>query len=201
MYYQRLHEGAEEIHQNWGWFLALGISLTILGFVALGAVFWTTLVSMMSLGWLVLLSGAFEVLASFGSSKWSGFLMNLFAGILYMVIGGMVLANPFASASVATLLLAALFFIGGLFRTIGAAALQHPRWGWAVFDGVVTMLLGALIWAQWPSSALWLIGTWVGINFIFRGCSWMMLGLAARRLPLTEGPVDQPQKREPAKRF
>jgi uncharacterized membrane protein HdeD (DUF308 family) len=60
--------------------------------------------------------------------------------------------------------------------------LQHPNWGWAALDGGIAVLLGGMIWAEWPSSALWVIGTFLGINMIFRGWAWVMFALAARQI-------------------
>jgi uncharacterized membrane protein HdeD (DUF308 family) len=49
-------------------------------------------------------------------------------------------------------------------------------------DGIVTLILGLLVWRQWPSSSLWVIGTLVGISMIFTGATRLMISLAARRL-------------------
>jgi len=57
-----------------------------------------------------------------------------------------------------------------------------PGSGWILFDGIVTLILGILVWRQWPSSSLWVIGTLVGISMIFTGMTRLMLSLAARRI-------------------
>jgi uncharacterized membrane protein HdeD (DUF308 family) len=57
-----------------------------------------------------------------------------------------------------------------------------PGSGWILFDGIVTLILGVLVWRQWPSSSLWVIGTLVGISMIFTGMTRLMLSLAVRRL-------------------
>jgi uncharacterized membrane protein HdeD (DUF308 family) len=49
-------------------------------------------------------------------------------------------------------------------------------------DGIITLILGLLVWRQWPSSSLWVIGTLVGISMIFTGTTRLMISLAARRL-------------------
>ena len=54
--------------------------------------------------------------------------------------------------------------------------------GWILLDGVVTLALGVMIWRQWPSSSLWVIGTLVGINMIMTGVTRLMINLAARRV-------------------
>jgi uncharacterized membrane protein HdeD (DUF308 family) len=50
-------------------------------------------------------------------------------------------------------------------------------------SGVISFLLGALIWRDFPAAAFWVIGTFVGIDFIFNGVSWIMLGLGLRQIP------------------
>jgi uncharacterized membrane protein HdeD (DUF308 family) len=73
--------------------------------------------------------------------------------------------------------------VGGLFRIISAVAIRQPQWGWSLLAGVVTLGLGLAIFNSWPDSGPWVIGLFLGIDMIFHGWSWVMLALAARRLP------------------
>jgi uncharacterized membrane protein HdeD (DUF308 family) len=50
-----------------------------------------------------------------------------------------------------------------------------------LLDGIVTLLLGLLIYLQWPSSSAWAIGTLVGVSLIFSGVTRVMVSLAVRR--------------------
>jgi uncharacterized membrane protein HdeD (DUF308 family) len=178
--------GVEEIRRNWGWFLVLGIALIVLGVLALGAVGLTTIAVVLVVGWLVLIGGAFEVAAAFWARQWSGFFLHLLVGFLYVVVGVLILGHPVAAAAGFTLVLAALFLTGGVFRIVAAAMLRYPNWGWSVLDGFVSLILGILIWSGWPSSALEVIGTFVGIILLFRGWAWVMFALAVRQLPNTD---------------
>jgi uncharacterized membrane protein HdeD (DUF308 family) len=92
-------------------------------------------------------------------------------------------ANPAAGALSLTLLLAAFFMVGGILRIVAAVSFRFPGRGWAVFGGLVTLVLGAMIWSEWPTSSIWVIGTFVGIDLIFDGWSLVMTGMAARQLP------------------
>jgi uncharacterized membrane protein HdeD (DUF308 family) len=175
--------GIEDIRRNWGWFLALGIALILLGVFALIAAEITTLASVLLFGWLVLFGGVFEVVAAFWARQWSGFFLHLLVGVLYVVVGLLLIAHPVAAAAGLTLLLVALFLTGGAFRILAAAALRYPNWGWSVLDGVIALILGAMIWKEWPESSLLVIGTFVGIILVFRGWAWVMFALAVRRLP------------------
>ena len=86
------------------------------------------------------------------------------------------------AAAVMTLLLATFFLVGGLFRVLAAVALHFPNWPWTFVSGLVSVLLGASIWRQWPYDSFWVIGLFIGIELLFRGCSLVMLALAARRV-------------------
>jgi uncharacterized membrane protein HdeD (DUF308 family) len=175
----------DDLRANWAWFLVLGIALIVLGAVSLGAAGLSTLASVLTFGWLLVFGGTFEAITAFWAGRQSGFWLHLFAGLLFAVGGVLILAHPVASVAGLTLLLAALFLTGGLFRIIAAALLQYRSWGWAILDGVVTMLLGVLIWAAWPSSSLWVIGTFLGIALLFRGWAWVMFALGVHQLPKT----------------
>lgn len=173
----------QEIAQHWKWFLGLGIVSIILGTFALGSSVLVTLASVVLFGWILLLMGGIEVGHSFWQRQWGGFFLHLVNGILSIVVGFLLATNPGASAVVLTLLLAMFFMAGGLFRILTALMMRFPSWGWRLLNGVVTLVLGILIWNQWPLSGLWVIGLFVGIDLIFSGWSSVMLALAARRLP------------------
>ena len=176
-----LPSGFAAIRHNWGWFLALGIVLILLGVVAVSSEWIATLVSVLVFGWLLILAGAFEVCSAFWARQWSGFFFHLLTGALYVIVGLLMVNRPLAVAIRLTLLLLLLFVIGGVFHIVTALILRFPNWGWAAFDGLVSVILGLLIWRAWPSSALWVIGTFIGIGLIFRGWAWVMFALGARR--------------------
>lgn len=172
----------QEFSRNWGWFLALGLILTALGVVALGRMLFVTLASVVFFGWLLVIAGGIEGLQAFGQRRWGGFFLHLFGGILYVVVGLMVVANPSVSALSLTLILAVFFMVSGGFRIVAALSMRFPEWRWLLVNGLVTLVLGLLIWKQWPVSGLWVIGLFIGIELIYTGVSWVLLSLAARRL-------------------
>jgi len=79
--------------------------------------------------------------------------------------------------------MAMFFMIAGLFRIVTALLMRYPHWGWVLLNGLITFVLGVLIWRQMPGAALWIIGMFVGIDLIFVGWSWVMLALALRTEP------------------
>ena len=183
----------EEFRRNATWFLVLGVILVILGFIAVGRSIAVTLASMYFFGWLLVIGGVVEAVQVFWQRQWGGFFFHLLGGVLYVVVGFMVLNNPEAGAVALTLLIALFFLIAGAFRIIVALTMRFPEWHWLLLNGAISLLLGLLIWRQWPSSALWVIGLFIGIELIFTGGAWVMLSLAARRLvSQAEGTRDIP---------
>ncbi len=173
----------QELQKYWGWLLALGIISIILGILALGSSVFFTMASMIFFGWILLIMGILELAYSFWQRHWGGFFLHLLNGILAVVVGVIMIGNPAASALILTLLLAMFFMVAGLFRILTALYMRFPSSGWRIFNGVITLLLGVLLWAQWPLSGLWAIGMFIGIDLIFSGWSSVMLALAARNLP------------------
>ena len=91
------------------------------------------------------------------------------------------MAQPLKALSTA-LVIACFFLIGGIYRLVSAISMQFPHWGFAAFSGLVSILLGLMLWAQWPVSGLWFIGMCIGIDLIFRGASWVSLALRLRQV-------------------
>lgn len=172
------------IKQNWAWFVALGVFLIVLGMVAISLSVLTTLVSVFLLGWLLIASGVVQAGHAFWRErKWSSFFLDLFAGILALVVGFMFLANPLAGAKVLTLLIAMFLLIGGIERIVVSMTNHFPHRRWLLLNGIVDVVLGLLIWREWPVSGLWVIGLFVGIDMLLGGWAVLMHGMAAKRLP------------------
>jgi uncharacterized membrane protein HdeD (DUF308 family) len=170
----------ERIRERWGWFLVLGIAVIVLGVVALGDTIMVTLFSVVVLGWLLILSAIFHAVQWFRGRNQRHYL-DLLGFVLDLVVGAILLSNPAVGALTLTLVLAVFFLVGGLMRAFGALSSDVPHRAWAVLDGAIAALLGVLLWIHWPSSALWFIGFAIGVELIFRGWAWVMLGLSLRR--------------------
>jgi uncharacterized membrane protein HdeD (DUF308 family) len=170
----------ERIQERRGWFLVLGIALVALGVFALGDTILVTLVSVVFLGWLLILSAIFQAVHWLRGREERHFL-DLLAFVLDFVVGVILLSNPAGGALAITLVLAVFFLVGGLMRLFGAFSSEGPHRAWAILDGAVSALLGILLWVHWPSSALWFVGFAIGVGLIFRGWTWIMLALWLRR--------------------
>ena len=171
-----------EIVNNWGWFLAFGICLALLGVLAIVRSVAATVVSMLFFGWLLVIAAGIEVVQAIMVGKWAGLYHHWLAAVLFGVVGALMIWRPVASAEVLTLLMGAFFLVAGLFQLITPFVVSLPDWGWHALNGVITLLLGILILAQWPVSGLWVIGLFVGIELIFYGGAWIVLALNLRSL-------------------
>lgn len=174
----------DQMRHRWGWMLALGILMVILGTIALFIAPAATIGTVIVLGWLLVISGVIEAIHAFRVRRWGGFFLHLIGGILGVLIGLLVVTHPVAGALAWTLLFASFFTVIGIFRIVAAAALKFPNWGWAVFDGIVTLGLGTILWLQWPWSGFWYLGIAVAVALILRGWSYVMLAIALHNLPL-----------------
>jgi uncharacterized membrane protein HdeD (DUF308 family) len=168
---------------NWFWFVILGISLVVLGIVALSSVVIASLATAVAIGVLMLLAGVGETVGAFWGRGWSGFFYHLLSGLLSIVVGILFLRAPVGALLALTLLVACFLMVGGVFKIVAAASYRFAAWGWPLVSGIIDVVLGVLIWLEWPASALWVIGLFVGINLIFRGFNWIGLGMALRGLP------------------
>lgn len=169
---------------NWRKFLILGIILVILGLFAISAATFTTLLSVMLIGFIILFTGAiilYDTL-SFWRRKGSGFFLHLLFAVLYLIIGAVLVMNPVAGSVSLTLMLGIFYIVIGFLRVAFAPTLRAPHWGWAWFNGVITLFLGILIITSWPASSLYIIGLFVGIDLFFCGWAYIMSAIAARKL-------------------
>jgi uncharacterized membrane protein HdeD (DUF308 family) len=175
----------QAIRGKWLWLVVLGIALIVLGTILLASPVIATLATVTVLGVLILLGGVMEVVGAFWCQEWSGFFLALLSGILGVVVGLMLLSNPIEGGIMLTVLLASFLFVGGIFKAVAAIAHRFEGWGWLLLSGVVDVVLGVLIWRELPASGLTIIGLLVGISLIFRGVSWLMVGFALKRLPVS----------------
>jgi len=177
-----LRHELEAIRGNWGWIMALGIVLIVVGTLAIGMPFAASLASAVAFGILFLVGGIAQLVGSFWTRDWSGFFLNLLIGILYLVLGLMFLRHPGDVLLALSLFLACALMVSGLFRIIGSLMYRFPHWGWTLLGGVINLLLGIYIYAMWPLDSFIIIGLFVGIDMIFTGWTWVMLSLAVKNL-------------------
>ena len=173
-----------QLQENWKWYFALGIGLVILGMLAVIFTVASTLVSVIFLGILFMTIGVFEGIKSLKLNQWGSFFLHLFLCVVYLGAGILMVLYPTANAVSLTLLLALFFVITGILRMVVAFTKHVPHQILLALNGLVTLILGILIWSQWPYSGLWALGMLVGIDMIFTGWTWIMISLRAKNMPL-----------------
>src|SRR5690606_34212725 len=130
---------------RWGWFLAVGLILVVLGLIAAYHVLTATLISVVTIGILILIGGIGQLIQAWRIKQAGSFLLWSVSGLLYTAAGLVAIINPVAGAAMLTLLLGATL--------IGAGALRlwlwfnnrgQAGWPWIAFSGVITLATGLL---------------------------------------------------------
>src|ERR1700726_834266 len=166
-----------------GWSVVWGILMFICGILAISLPLASSIGIVIVLAWLILFAGVSHLIFAFQCHSVGGFLWQVLLAIVYGIAGIYMLMNPLLGVLSLTLLLAVFLLVEGVLEIALYLRIRRIRnAGWVLFDGIVTLILGILIWAQWPSSSVWVIGTLVGISLIFSGISRFMLSMALRHL-------------------
>jgi uncharacterized membrane protein HdeD (DUF308 family) len=166
-----------------GWSMVWGLVMVVCGFLAIALPLASSVGIVILLAWLILFAAVAHLIFAFQSHNVGAFLWKILLAILYGLTGFWLLVNPVLGVASLTLVLAAFLLVEGVLEIVlyfKIRKLTHT--GWVLFDGIITVLLGLLIWAQWPSSSAWVIGTLLGISLICSGISRFMLALAIRKL-------------------
>lgn len=169
-----------DVKQHRAGFIGLGVTLVILGALAILLPFVASVITTLTLGWLVLLGGLAEGIHALSNRRWGGSGWAVASAALYVVAGFLVLAFPWVGKLTLTLVLSAFLVLDGVLKIV--RALQHralPAWGWLLSDGIVALALGLMIWLHWPSTAVWALGLLVGVDLVLNGSSLLLIGWGA----------------------
>lgn len=158
-----------------GWIIALGIVMILSG---IAAIFFPLLSSLSVVGvvgvTLIIASIAQSVAAFSSYPKWGALILNLVIAAIWLIAGLFLLLRPLEGIFALTVVVATVFLIEGIIKLVLSLQMRPTAgWGWLAFDGIVTIILGAMLWWQLPFSALWALGTLAGVSIIFSG--WTLL--------------------------
>jgi uncharacterized membrane protein HdeD (DUF308 family) len=159
----------------------VGVLLLIAGFLALVAPLGAGLSLTVMIGVLLLMSGAAQLVLVFKSGSFGeGLLLAIFAA-LSLIAGGYMLTQPLSGLVTLTLFLAGYFIASGIVQIIGAfGARPDQGWGWLLFGGIISFMLGVMIWRQFPISGVWAVGTLVGVQLMMSGLTLIAVGGLAK---------------------
>lgn len=159
--------------------LVTGILTLLLGIFSMAAPLVSGIAIALLVGAFLVVSGVFRCVLGFRSKAWGQGIL----GILVAIAGGIMLARPGMGLATLALVVAWFFFAYGVIEAVYAFHLKPVRgWGWVLFNGIISIVLGILILAKWPLSGAWAIGVLVGVNLLFTGITMIWLGLAGRSL-------------------
>ena len=171
------------------WSILWGASLICLGMLSLAMPLFAAVAINGLIAWLIVLAGIVHLVVAFHSREAGSVIWRLLVGLAYICFGGYVFARPALGVVTLTLLLASLFLVEGIFNIVlYFRARGTLRSSWFLLDGIVTLLLGVMIYRQWPSSAAWAIGTLVGVSLIFSGVARVMVSLTVRKAAASLSP-------------
>ncbi len=169
--------------------IAWGVLLIVLGMAAMASPFLAAVAVNVAVAWLIVLAGVVHLVLAFRAHGAGSMIWKLLVGVAYVCFGGYLIARPVLGVASLTLLLASLFLIEGILDIVLFVKIRPIRGAtWVLLDGLVSLLLGLMIYMQWPSSAAWAIGTLVGFSLIFSGLARVMMSMAVRNVTSAVSP-------------
>jgi len=179
---ESLATSLEAMQDPWGWFVALGMGLIIVGVICMLGNVMATLATVLAFGCLLIVGAVVSLVQAMRTRTWGGFSLYLLSTILRGFTGCLLIRYPI-TGQLSLPLLASFFIVGGTFRAIGAVGLQFPKWGWTMAAGATSAVLGVMLLIQLPTSSLWFIGFAIGVDFVFDGVSLIAVGRAVHSVP------------------
>jgi len=164
-----------------GWSIALGVVMILVGIIAMLAPWEFGVVIALIIGWSAIFNGFAQIIYGFRTHGGAHVFLEVILGIIYIIAGIYLLMHPVGGLLALTLLLASFLLVYGIFALVLAFRMRpHQGWGWVLCDGIITILLGALIWKHWPINSEWVVGTLFGISIFISGITRLMVSLAIR---------------------
>ncbi|MBY0558925.1 HdeD family acid-resistance protein [Hyphomicrobium sp.] len=172
---------SEAADPSWWGAILVGAIFIFAGIFVLGDVVAATVISAFLIGILLAVAGVAEVFQAFSAQHWRGFAFRILVGLLYVVCGLMLIADPARASIIITFVFAVSLIASGFVRIF--QAFQYWEWfgSLLLISGIVGIVAGLVILAQWPVSGLWVLGLLVGIDLLLHGVWWISLGGRLRR--------------------
>jgi uncharacterized membrane protein HdeD (DUF308 family) len=173
---------ASDVKSRSGWGIFLGILTALLGILLIAFPLFAATVTTIIIACILVIAGVFELVQALRAHTVGTFFLRLLLGIVYGIGGLILLMNPLWGVAVLTVVLGVmLLFEAGATTILGFNMRPASGWGWLIFDAAITAILGILILAHWPRSAIWALGTLVGAAVLVRGITRIALSARLRR--------------------
>ena len=166
-----------------------GALLILCGMLAIGSPLLAAVAVNAVIAWLIVFAGVVHIVIAFHAHSASSLIWKLLVGIAYLCFGAYLIMHPVLGVASLTLVLGTLFLIEGVLNIVLFFRMRHLQGSsWTLIDGIITLLLGGMIYLQWPSSSAWAIGTLVGVSMVFSGITRVAISFAVRKAT-TETPT------------
>jgi uncharacterized membrane protein HdeD (DUF308 family) len=168
----------DHLQKHWQFFLLEGIAFILMGIAAFVIPQVSSVVIVIFLGWIIVLAGAIHVGRALFFSAMPGFGLWIALGVLQIVVGYLLIADPIAGVMTLTMMMALFFALEGFIKIYWAFMLRPlPQWQTVLFSGMTAFLFAAIILAFWSETVHWLLGLFVGLNMIILGWSMVKMSL------------------------
>ena len=166
-----------------GWSIALGVLIVLLGILAMMAPLASGVVVVSILAWTAMIGGIAQIVYAFQTHSGGRTVLEVVLGAVYLAAGIYLMSNPIAGLLSLTLLLGCLLLGYGVVAVVLAFQMRPLQgWGWVLFDALVTVVLGLMIIAHWPSNSVWIAGTLFGLSIFFSGITRLMVSWGVRNV-------------------
>jgi len=173
----------QQAKKNAGWLMFLGIVEIVAGVLAILGPLVAGLTVAVIVGWMLLVGGVTRIVGAFKADSFGGGALTFLWGLLFAVTGFYFVTRPGLGLESLTLLVTMILFAEGILRIVLALHMRPaPRWGWMLAGGILSVVFALILWGQFPTSGLWLIGTLVGISLISNGITVTSVASAARKV-------------------
>jgi len=173
---------SDVVRQASTWSIVWGVLLIVFGMLAVGSPLLAAVAVNVFVAWLIVLAGVVHLILAFQAHRAGSFIWKLLVGLAYLFFGAYLIIHPLAGVASLTLLLGSLFLVEGILDIAMFFKVRPMRGSsWVLIDGIITLLLGLMIYLQWPSSSVWAIGTLVGVSMIISGIARVMMSFAVRK--------------------
>lgn len=171
---------AHALSQSRGWMIFCGILSVFVGFLAMGSPLLFSFALVQVLAIFALVSGIISLALAIFSRHVAHRFLDAILALIRIAFGFILIRCLASSVAVITLIVAIFLTAEGISLVVGAFRMRgHKGWIWTLVSGIAGLVLGLMVWAQWPSSSLWVLGLFFGINSVFWGISLLTMGLAA----------------------
>lgn len=169
------------------WSLAVGALVALMGFGAMLAPLVAAVAFELAIGFLLVAAGASQVAMSAGTFTWRGFWITLVCGIVSIVTGVAMLVLPQPGVAALALFLSIMLLVEAAAKLTALTVVGRDfPWGWLLFDGLVTALLGGVLLTSPPAEKGVLLGILIGINLLSTAAALLAAGWSLRRVASAE---------------